>query len=177
MNRDHRLARKRIPLNANLTSNASAWTMVVFIAMATTGITGCQPSNIGTVSGRVTLDGEPLVEALVQYKPLSGGGNSMAKTDATGTYQLSYTREIDGAEVGEHEVRINSGWPGLNGSPGGPGWVPERVPAKYNQKTELKVKVESGSNNIDFDLKGALPVDKKYQHLLKKTVDSLSSEN
>ncbi len=153
------------------------WATVFVTALATLCLAGCQPSNIGKVSGKVTLDGEPLAETLVQFKPMSGGGNSMAKTDETGFYKLSYTREVDGAEVGEHEVRINSGWPGMNGSPGGPGWVPERVPQKYNQKTELKAKVESGNNKINFELKDALPVDKKYQHLLNKKVDGLKYED
>ena len=176
MYRDSLPVRWRPILKANRTPNACVWQMVVFTAVATIGLAGCQPSNMGSVSGKVTLDGEPVSEALLQFKPLSGGGNSMAKTNETGFYTLSYTRDVEGAEVGEHEVRINSGWPGLNGSPGGPGWVPERVPPKYNQKTELKAKVKPGSNTMNFELEGALPVDKKYQHLLKKKVDSLNYE-
>ncbi len=117
---------------------------------------GCHeaaPANVGQVSGRVTLAGEPLPDALVTFAPVKEGGTTaLGRTKADGTYALSYAGEISGAEIGENRVLIsthNSGDP--DGDPPRAA-VPEKVPAKYNNQTELKVEVKAGSNTFDFPL-------------------------
>jgi hypothetical protein len=111
---------------------------------------GCSPSHVGEVSGRVTLNGQPLPDALVVFQPVASGGPSYARTDADGAYTLTYTPEIEGAEIGEHTIRVTSGSPGdPDAKPPMPP-VPERVPAKYNAQSELKREVKPGSNTIDL---------------------------
>jgi hypothetical protein len=114
---------------------------------------GCGPDNVGQVSGTVTLDGQPLEGAFVEFQPVAGNTPSRGITDAAGEYTLQYTRDIEGAELGEHTIRIstfNGGDP--DAEPPKPR-VPEKVPAEYNSRTTLKATVEKGSNEIDFDLK------------------------
>jgi len=118
---------------------------------------GAETPPLGTVSGTVTLDGKPLPDATVRFKPETGR-ESIATTNADGQYSLRYTMEADGALVGQHRVEISTATEGHNES-GGPDdegtWVegkPESLPPKYNAESELTATVEEGTNNIDFDL-------------------------
>ncbi len=77
----------------------------------------------------------------------------MARTDASGEYSLQYTREAPGAEIGEHTVKITTYQPAIPDSEPPRVEVPEKIPLKYNYKTELIKEVKSGSNTIDFELK------------------------
>ncbi len=112
---------------------------------------------LGRVEGVVTLDGEPLPNAHVAFAPKeSDGATSTATTDETGHYELRYKRDMMGAVVGKHSVRI---WTvddegdqidELTGQP-----IPrpkEIVPATYNEQSDLERNVEDGEQTIDFEL-------------------------
>jgi hypothetical protein len=107
-------------------------------------------SSVGKVSGKVTLDGQPLKGALVEFQPEDGGRPSMGVTDDAGNYELLRSRQVKGAAVGKHTVRITTAneSEGEDGKP-----VPERVPPRYNAKSELVKEVTAGSNTIDLDLR------------------------
>src|SRR5262249_34965527 len=69
--------------------------------------------KVAPVSGRVTLDGQPLAGASVNFQPLSDGNNlnpgpgSYGKTDADGRYSLRVVvDDRPGAFVGKHRVEI-----------------------------------------------------------------------
>jgi len=104
---------------------------------------GTRP-ELGTVTGRLTLDGKPLTDAVVVFTPGSGGRKSMGHPDQDGKYELSYIRDIKGAKVGPHTVRVTTG----NKMTG----KPERLPPRYNTQSELTVEVEPGANVFDFDM-------------------------
>jgi hypothetical protein len=63
------------------------------------------------VSGRVTLDGQPLADAQVIFRPdskeLYPGPASHGKTDAQGQFILRTVDGHNGAVVGPHKVRIS----------------------------------------------------------------------
>ncbi len=72
---------------------------------------GCGDSRIVPVSGRVTLDKKPVVNARVNFEPLSEGipgPGSAGKTDANGqfTLQLLPLGDRKGAFIGEYTVKI-----------------------------------------------------------------------
>jgi hypothetical protein len=107
---------------------------------------------VAEVTGQVKLDGQPLDNALIQFDPVSGGTPSNGRTDTQGAYTLKYSRDVEGAVIGEHKVSISTYAEEIpDAEPPVPA-SPERVPAKYNLKTELKRQVEEGSNTIDFEL-------------------------
>ncbi len=109
------------------------------------------------VSGKVTLDGQPLKEAMIQFVPsepgatTSGGGGV-----ADGVYSIS---KSEGLVPGKYQVSITSTPPPAalpaGGTPGDPVAPPkERIPASYNSKTTLSATVsKEGPNTFDFDLK------------------------
>jgi hypothetical protein len=112
---------------------------------------GCSGGDIGKVKGQVTLDGQPLPGALVVFQPEDGSRPSTGRTDDAGKYELLYSREVKGAKVGKHKVSITTGSES-DGEKGKPEVVVEKVPAKYNVKSELVREVKPGTNEIDFAL-------------------------
>lgn len=116
-------------------------------------VTGCggPTYDTGLVSGTITLDGAPLASARIQFQPESGSPSS-GYTDSDGKYELKYTRDTMGAEPGMHEVSISTFVEGNPFSKIPTETIPERVPTKYNKKTELTAEVVKGKNTHDFAL-------------------------
>ncbi len=115
-------------------------------------ICGCGSDKLATVRGTVTLNGQPLQNALVEFQPTAlGGSPSSGMTDAEGRYELMSTFERAGALPGEHSVSIRTGGTRVD-STSQEVEFKESVPAKYNTQTELKRTVEPGRNVLDFDL-------------------------
>lgn len=109
---------------------------------------GCGRSDrpqLGRVGGTVTLDGAPLVGALVVFIPDGPGRSALATTDSAGRYELTYLRDIPGANVGSHTVRITTATEDRGGR--------EILPPRYHEKTELAATIAPGANTIDFPLK------------------------
>ena len=129
-----------------------------FLPAAALAVCGCggvddQPET-GEVTGKVTLDGQPLADATVMFKPEQGRPSS-GRTGADGTYVLQYNADTPGAKVGPHKVYISTYVePRINDDtkkvedPG----VKEKVPRKYNQETTLTADVKSGDNDLPFEL-------------------------
>ena len=82
---------------------------VMSLCVMVISIIGCGRSDIpelGTVSGVVTLNNEPLANAIVNFSPQAAGRPSTAETDASGRYSLLYLTDIEGAVVGPHAVTV-----------------------------------------------------------------------
>lgn len=137
-----------------LTVRKTLWRFAA-IALCT-ALSGCFGSEkVARVSGTLTLDDKPLSGAYIIFNPVAPGGQSSAISDESGNYTLQYTRELKGAELGEHTVRITTGTRGDPDSDPPLPRSPERLPPKYHSKSELKATVSAGTNDIDFDLKSA----------------------
>jgi hypothetical protein len=116
----------------------------IFLFLAAAGCNQSTRPELGFVHGKVTLDGKPVKGAGVGFRPKSGARESTGSTDAEGNYVLHYIREINGAAVGLHTVRISTG--------DIPRGIPELVPEKYNTKSNLQKEVIAGDNEINFEL-------------------------
>ncbi|MCR9115571.1 MAG: DUF4198 domain-containing protein [bacterium] len=124
--------------------------IAVFASLLILGVVGgCGNQGRGVVSGTVTLDGEPLPEATVEFQP-DVGSPSFGRTDANGKYVLKYTANKHGAEIGSHTVNISTFYIKSEGEKRIP--MPEKVPAKYSNNEKLIREVTAGSQVIDFDL-------------------------
>ena len=134
------------------------WVFVLLFGLAVS--IGCSKSveNVSEVNGKVTLDGQPLPNASVQFIRTDRSSTSSGMTNANGEYELYFAGDTKGAENGDHEVKISS-YRAANPDREPPTErVPEKVPAKYNVQTELKATVKDGNNKIDFDLKSDGPI-------------------
>ncbi len=94
-------------------SRRFARSLACLAAATALAVAGCAkgPPPVTEVSGVVTLDGQPLPKARVEFVPdLSGFGaemNSSAITDEQGRYTLAFTyTQQPGAVVGKHHVLV-----------------------------------------------------------------------
>jgi hypothetical protein len=134
--------------------------------LALSALIGCGPPyKVAQISGRVTLDGKPLPKALVTFAPMgtkenhAPGPTAAGGTDEDGRYTVSIDQNRPGAVVGKCRIYITT----VLSDPitvedrdaGGPRKrIKDRVPEKYNLKTELVFDVpEGGTDQANFDLK------------------------
>ena len=129
----------------------SRYTLFIILSALIVGCGGKgDRPDLARVTGKVTLDGEPLPKVDVIFGPVSGRSSS-AVTNEKGEYTLEYMYKVPGAKIGQHYVSIKTHFDddaspkAINNK--------EKIPAKYNTKTELKEEVKAGSNVINFDLK------------------------
>jgi hypothetical protein len=127
--------------------------LAVLFSLSVATFSGCGDSgNVARVRGTVTLQGKALPGAIVQFTPVAGGRQSQGLTDDSGSYELVYTSNQLGAEIGKHQVRISTAISELTEDGGAMKTTPEKVPAKYNVRGFIESEVESGRNVIDFDI-------------------------
>jgi hypothetical protein len=137
-------------------------------AFLVSGVVGCNGPETARVplvrvSGVVTLDGDPLENAIVVFES-EDGSYSYAQTDSLGHYDLKFDSQYAGVTLGQKAVRIsmNRRIRGLNSNDeGGPGDTAggsfekqpkERIPEKYNLRSILSADVTASSKTFDFDL-------------------------
>ena len=94
------------------------YTLAILALAISAAILGCgRKSNVVPVSGRVTLDGQPLANVAINFGPLTGGLDgayaSYGKTDADGRYWLKLVDDgRPGATIGKNRVTLNESTPG-----------------------------------------------------------------
>jgi hypothetical protein len=107
----------------------------------TTPNAAIEPTNLGTVSGMILLDGNPLPGARLVFQ---GNSNNQAEavSDRLGRYSMVFTETRKGASVGNNQVTVS-----LTDAGG-----QETIPANFNSQTTLKRFVRSGDNFFNFNL-------------------------
>ena len=127
---------------------------VLFVVMCCSALAGCSGKSLktGTVTGDVSLDGQPLKSGVIHFVSSDG---KVATTDAM-IADGKYTVEMP---PGDKRISISA--PKVVGrrkaydTPDSPTLdvVQELLPAKYNAKTELTLTVTTGSQQNNYDLK------------------------
>lgn len=130
-------------------------------------LVGCGGSNLTRVSGTVTLDGAPAVDAVVTFVSDSGGLVSTGSTDLTGKYTLACQEGV-GASPGAYSVKIKSREKPVNASNPMAGLsegTPEYIEA-------YKKQMAGGANRAGYQekTKGAIPEKYSSGGALKATV-------
>lgn len=141
------------------------FTHVLCLLAITLSAAGCSSeSDDGlpreAVSGVVTLDGQPLAEGLIRFRPQPEGPTEGGGMIKDGSFSIERSA---GLVPGTYAVYINASekrgdkaQSGEFAEPGGRVGRPpkELVPARYNSKTELKVEIKKGGSNdaLKFDL-------------------------
>jgi len=126
--------------------------LIVLICVSTIGCGYGSGDGIGSVSGTVTLDGEPLSQVMVTFTPSNRGRESYGITSVSGEYQLRYKSRELGARTGEHEVRISP----MGVEPREPVTnAASSIPTHYYGNDCLIREVNPGSNQINLELSSA----------------------
>lgn len=147
-------------MTSNQPSKLRTWAALFAVIF----IPGCGSSDfqIADVSGVVTLDGEPLSNAMVQFQPQRSGDSlvvgptSFGTTDSAGHFVLKTRKHGDGAVVGSHRVSLSTFDQRLvdpQNSDRVEVLAKERVPSRYRAPTELVFEVPGrGTSEAKFDL-------------------------
>lgn len=130
------------------TTHWATYTLLLSTGLLCLGCAAEGPAS-GMVSGTVTLDGQPLSNADVQFYPVQGRA-SYGVTDQSGQYELMFTYDTKGCLPGEHQVKIST--QRFESDEPGAARLPELVPRKYRKPGELTATVAPGENEINFDL-------------------------
>jgi hypothetical protein len=117
------------------------------------------------VSGTVTMNGEPVTDANVNFQLTDGSRGASGLTDQQGTFSLTTFVAGDGALPGEYRVAITKFEKPPQGAqvpedhpdynPNVPSFVPRNLlPEKYAnpQTSELTATVTEGANTVKFEL-------------------------
>jgi hypothetical protein len=130
-----------------LTPFASFATFCSILLSLLPGCTQQSGPPLANVSGTVTLDGQPVQNAGLEFIA-DAGGVAYGKTDASGRYHMSFGASRTGAIVGKNRVRITAGDKVAVGDKKYEST--EVFPKKYNTDSEQYVEVARGSNRFDF---------------------------
>lgn len=144
-----------------MNSSRFASLLIVSVVSLVLGCGGApkDPLKRQPVSGNVTLDGKPMDQGSISFQPVAdAGATASGATITAGRYQIP---AASGLAPGEYRVVILSPEPEVPRSAdemmNNPSTEPrkERVAAKFNQATELKVTVKEGvPNTADFAVTG-----------------------
>lgn len=108
------------------------------------------------VSGKVVLQGTPLADGMIQFRPTTEPGTFASAAIKDGLYSIP---RHEGPVAGGYRVIITSPPKSTaSASETGPGMAPpsppDLVPKKYNAASTLNAEVKVGApNTFDFDLK------------------------
>jgi hypothetical protein len=128
------------------------------LSIACAGCGGGDELPRQAVSGTVTLDGQPLTQGIIQFRPSSAQEPVPAGAEIKdGTFRIP---RDEGPTPGNYRVFINSSGekkPLTTAETSGeklPGIAPDLIPAKYNSASILTAKVEADKPNaFEFPLK------------------------
>lgn len=145
-------------------------TAALFLAVGLLGCGGGAPPSkplpaTVPVSGKVTLNGQPLPDAMVTFRPdgETKGVDSQGMTNAAGEFSLDQIRGGQGASLGTYRVTVSrfvtaDGKPVVldPATPPADAGAVESLPTKYSSagETTLKATVaQTGNDALKFELK------------------------
>lgn len=145
-----------VPPACRLGERSSAIVRLAAAGLLTCAV-GCGSDLGATVSGKVTIDGEPVTPGLVTFAPVDGAHEPSTGTlGSGGEYRLS-TKQQFGVAPGTYAVAVQAFEP-PDVPAGQRSFTPSKplVPEKYLQTTTsgLQYRVASGSNTINIELTG-----------------------
>jgi hypothetical protein len=125
----------------------------VLAIVASISVAGC-PSGpaVGTVSGDVTLDGQPVKDGRISFTPVDGQGGTGGAAIVDGKFKAE-------VPVAKMKVEINGnkviGKRKAYDTPESPlmDEVVEIIPPKYNFNSELSLEVKKGVQDVKYELK------------------------
>jgi hypothetical protein len=143
---------ERLGSDRQLMTSRMKLEVVWLIALGAVSLAGCSAdSGKGTISGTVTLDGQPLKSGVIRFVPADGQTATAEATITDGEFSAEMP-------VGEKQVSISA--PKVVGkrpayqTPNSPmiDIVEELLPARYNVSSDLKINVTGGRQTEDFKL-------------------------
>lgn len=128
---------------------------LILLGAAVTLCLGCGETMPASVSGKASIDGQPLTSGKVAFHPIGAGTIAYGTINSSGNYQLS-TGTTPGIAPGEYTATVVVNGPMPDYGPTAPvPAAPLLSPVKYasKQSSDLRFSVNQGSNTINLELK------------------------
>jgi len=115
-------------------------------------LAGCGGGPNASITGNVTLDGQPLPTGTIDFIPADGNTPTASALIENGTYTLDLFAGPKQVKI--HSIKVVGKKPTYEGMKDSPmsDVTEEVVPEKFNKKTTLTVDVANGENQKDFAL-------------------------
>ncbi|WP_437192228.1 carboxypeptidase-like regulatory domain-containing protein [Planctomicrobium sp. SH527] len=129
---------------------------ICLVALPFSGCSKSSSKELGTLSGKVTYDGEPVSEGEVTFIPAGEGVSVQVKIKEDGTYNVQGSGN-PGLSLGEYKVTVTPPLiviPDTATSPGGTSLKPvKNIPPKYHNPNTSGLKVTVSSTSAEtFDI-------------------------
>lgn len=129
--------------------------LMIGLLVVSPALWGCGgKGGVGTVSGTVTLDGQPLADGLITFIPADGNSPTAGGKIAAGSYSVEASRGSQKVVI--NATKVTGSRKAYANDPNSPviTTTAEILPKKYSDAltTELTVEVKGGSNTADFNL-------------------------
>jgi len=131
--------------------------MGVALLLAGSGC-GSGVAKLYKVSGKVTLDGQPVSEATVEFEPIDPAGGqkpASGRTGSDGTFSLTTNTSGDGAVAGKYKVaikKIKAGGGAFaqrpEGDPGNPKQMMEMMQKHFDQQKKQQSAPKAPANEL-----------------------------
>ena len=114
-------------------------------------IAGCSKSNLGVVTGTISVDGTPAKSGSIAFFPLNRKSSTAGSEIVDGLYAAKVALGVAKVEIRVPKV---VGKKKLYDKPDSPmkEVLSESLPRKYNDETELKLDVHAGENVQNYEL-------------------------
>jgi hypothetical protein len=125
---------------------------MLLLLLPLAALAGCRPDDgMAEVSGTVTVDGAPAESGAMAFFPVSGKGSPSGAPIKEGRYSA---RVLPGQAKVEVRVPKVVGTQKAYGTSDSPVQQvrTESLPARYNDATELRIEVQPGQNEHNFEL-------------------------
>jgi hypothetical protein len=125
--------------------------LAIFTAILPAGCDKGPP--VGTITGEVTFDGQPVKDGHVLLSPVDGVGQPGGATIRDGKFRAEKV-PVNKMKVELHGNKV-VGKRKAYDTPESP-WeddIAELLPAKYNSKSDLTLEVKKGDQDVKYDLK------------------------
>ncbi len=147
-------------------SHTLYYSLFVFAFLSPIGCGDSDRPPWASANGVITLEGEPLQNAMVVFAPEDGKRLATGKTNDDGEFELFTFAPGDGAVIGKHQVSVvareepksaSSDGGSMAGGPAAPKQTKAVIPQKYLDAgtSGLQAEVTDGGDNyFEFDLTG-----------------------
>jgi len=123
------------------------WVVVFLVAYG-----GCSRSKLASVSGTVTVDGEPAQVGAISFFAVDNQAPTAGAQINDGAYSAEVSPGLCMVQIRVSKIVGEKKLYDTQNSPVRKVWG-EVLPAKYNDNTELKLEVKPGVNKQDYHLK------------------------
>lgn len=133
-------------------STTQTYAGVLRLLLCTITLVGCSRSNLATVTGSVTVDGEPAKVGAISFFAVDGQSPTAGAPIVDGKFKAQVSPGLCTVQIRVSKIVGKKKIYDTPDSPVREVWA-EVLPPKYNDDSQLQLEVKPGANTRDYHLK------------------------